>query len=115
SNLAVLSHTDLGRGGAFPGRFKRITELADALIVDEAHHFRNPGRAGQTGGPESRYRQLFRLLEGSTRPKSLFLLTATPINNRLTDFRHMIELFSRGEEDYFAHTLGINNLRAHFG
>ena len=27
--------------------------------------------------------------------KSVFLLTATPINNRLTDFRHMVELFSR--------------------
>lgn len=49
------------------------------------------------------------------RSKSLFLLTATPINNRLADFRHMIELFSRGDEGYFARTLGINNLRAHFG
>ena len=43
------------------------------------------------------------------------MLTATPINNRLTDFRHMIELFSRRDEAYFARTLGINNLRAHFG
>jgi len=115
SNLAVFSHTDLGRSGDFPERFERITELADAVVVDEAHHFRNPGRAGQTGGAESRYRKLFKLLDGSVRPKSLFLLTATPINNRLTDFRHMTELFSRGQEDYFARTLGINNLRAHFG
>jgi superfamily II DNA or RNA helicase len=115
SNLAVFSHTDLGRRGSFPERFARITELADAVIIDEVHHFRNPGRAGQTGGEESRYRKLFNLLEGSARPKSLFLLTATPINNRITDFRHMIELFSRGEENYFAQTLGINNLRAHFG
>jgi superfamily II DNA or RNA helicase len=114
SNLAIFSHTDLGRHGDFPARFERITELADAVIVDEAHHFRNPGRAGETGGEESRYRKLFKLLDGSVRPKSLFLLTATPINNRLTDFRHMTELFSRGQEDYFARTLGINNLRAHF-
>ena len=27
----------------------------------------------------------------------------------------MIELFSRGDEAYFARTLGVNNLRAHFG
>jgi superfamily II DNA or RNA helicase len=115
SNLAVFSHTDLGRTGDFPARFERITELADAVIIDEAHHFRNPGRVGETGGQESRYRKLFKLLDGSVRPKSLFLLTATPINNRLADFRHMTELFSRGEENYFARTLGINNLRAHFG
>jgi superfamily II DNA or RNA helicase len=115
SNLAVFSHTDLGRKGDFPARFERITELADAVIIDEAHHFRNPGWAGETGRSESRYRKLFKLLDSSVRPKSVFLLTATPINNRIMDFRHMIELFSRGDETYFARTLGINNLRAHFG
>jgi hypothetical protein len=87
------------------------------VIIDEAHHFRNPGRAGITGDGdnESRYRKLFNLLDPEVRSKSLFLLTATPINNRLSDFRHMIELFSRGNDSYFARTLGINNLRAHFG
>jgi superfamily II DNA or RNA helicase len=113
SNLAVFSHTDLGRKG-YDERFARMNELADAVIIDEAHHFRNPGRAGETGGAQSRYRKMFDLLDGSVRPKSLFMLTATPINNRLTDIRHMIELFSRREENYFARTLGINNLRAHF-
>ena len=44
----------------------------------------------------------------------MFLLTATPINNRLADFRHMAELFTRRDESYFARTLGINNLRLHF-
>jgi len=39
---------------------------------------------------------------------------ATPINNRLSDFRHMAELFTRRDEAYFARTLGVNNLRAHF-
>jgi superfamily II DNA or RNA helicase len=115
SNLAVFSHTDLGRKGSFPARFARIAELADAVIIDEAHHFRNPGRAGTTEEKESRYRKLANLLDPDRRRKSLFLLTATPINNRLTDFRHMIELFTHGDDHYFARTLGINNLRAHFG
>jgi hypothetical protein len=116
SNLAVFSHTDLGRKGEFPERFRRIAELADAVIIDEAHHFRNPGRAGTDGDEdkESRYRKLFNVLDPETRPKSVFMLTATPINNRLTDFRHMVELFSRRDEAYFSRTLGINNLRAHF-
>ncbi|MGD0291838.1 MAG: helicase-related protein [Candidatus Binataceae bacterium] len=117
SNLAVFSHTDLNRKGDFPARFRRITELADVVLIDEAHHFRNPGRQGDSNGEDddrSRYYRLYDLLEGSVRPKTLFMLTATPINNRLSDFRHMTELFSRRDEAYFARTLGVNNLRAHF-
>ena len=116
SNLAVFSHTDLNRKGDFPERFRRITELADVVLIDEAHHFRNPGRQGddQDDDDKSRYYRLYDVLDGSRRPKTLFMLTATPINNRLSDFRHMTELFSRRDEAYFARTLGVNNLRAHF-
>jgi hypothetical protein len=116
SNLAVFSHTDLGRKGDFPERFRRIAELADVVIIDEAHHFRNPGRkGGEDGSVEpSRYYRLYDLLDNTVRPKALFMLTATPINNRLSDFRHMAELFTRRKEDYFGRTLGVNNLRAHF-
>ena len=38
----------------------------------------------------------------------------TPINNHLSDFRHMAELFTRREPTYFARTLGVNNLQSHF-
>ena len=113
SNLAVFSHTDLSRTGDFPSRFKRIAELADAVIIDEAHHFRNTGRPGTDEREPSRYYRLYDLLDDSVRPKSVFMLTATPINNRLSDFRHMAELFTRRDESYFARTLGVNNLRAH--
>lgn len=116
SNLAVFSHTDLGRKGDFPERFRRIAELADVVVIDEAHHFRNPGRRGDAdeGADPSRYYRLYHLLDNAARPKTLFMLTATPINNRLSDFRHMAELFTRRDEAYFARTLGVNNLRAHF-
>lgn len=116
SNLAVFSHTDLGRKGDFPERFRRIAELADVVVIDEAHHFRNPGRQGsdEDGVEPSRYYRLYDLLDNSSRPKTLFMLTATPINNRLSDFRHMAELFTRRDETYFARTIGVNNLRAHF-
>ena len=53
SNLAVFSHTDLGRKGDFPERFERIAELADAVVIDEAHHFRNPGRGPARPGRDS--------------------------------------------------------------
>jgi superfamily II DNA or RNA helicase len=126
SNLAVFSHTDLTRGGDFPDRFRRIAAQADAVIIDEAHHFRNPGRGPGTNKvagriepvsedrEPSRYYKLFELLEPTARPKTLFLLTATPINNRLADFRHLCELFTRGDDAFFARTSGINNLTAHF-
>ena len=73
SDLALFSHTDLGRKGDFPERFRRMTELADVVIIDEAHHFRNTGRQGD---PEndiepSRYYRLFDLLDNSTRKPSL--------------------------------------------
>ena len=116
SNLAVFNHTDLGRKGDFPDRFRRITELADVVVIDEAHHFRNPGRRGdpRKGTRPSRYYRMFDLLDNAQRPKTLFMLTATPINNRLSDFRHMAELFTRRDEKYFARTVGVNHLKAHF-
>ncbi|MBN2860356.1 MAG: helicase, partial [Sphaerochaetaceae bacterium] len=116
SNLAVFSHTDLGRKGEYPERFRRITDLADVVLIDEAHHFRNPGRRGnaEEDTPPSRYYQLFDLLDRTTRAKTMFMLTATPINNRLSDFKHMLELFTRRDDTYFARTLGVNNLTAHF-
>lgn len=116
SNLAVFSHTDLSRKAPFPERFKRVSELADAVIIDEAHHFRNAGRQGDPakGIPKSRYYELYDLLRGDARPKTLYMLTATPINNRLSDFRHMVELFTRHDEAYFGRTIGVNNLTAHF-
>jgi superfamily II DNA or RNA helicase len=116
SNVAVFSHTDLGRKGDFPERFRRIAELADVVIIDEAHHFRNPGQRGDptTNRLPSRHYQLFDLLDSKIRSKTVFMITATPVNNRLSDFRHMAELFTRKNEMYFARTLGINSLTAHF-
>jgi superfamily II DNA or RNA helicase len=114
SNLAIFSHTDLSREGDFPERFRRIAELADVVVIDEAHHFRNPGSRGTADGSDdrSRYYQLFDLLDPGPRPKTVYLLTATPINNRLSDFRHMAELFTRGDEAYFAKTIGVKTFGA---
>ncbi|MBK8267549.1 MAG: helicase [Planctomycetes bacterium] len=130
SNLVVFSHTDLQREGDFPERFERMKQMADAIIIDEAHHFRNPGTLGQPtydfdATPEpgkipgkgkvrpSRYRQLYDIIEGPGGIKNVFLLTATPINNALADFRHMVELFSRKVDTYF-NRVGIHSMRGHF-
>src|SRR5690606_16514374 len=57
----------------------------------------------------SRYYKLYDLISEG-RHKSVFMLTATPINNSLNDFKHLVELFSRGDDAYFARTLGVTSL-----
>jgi len=56
SNLVIYNHTDLLRGNDYPRRMAEIAEKADAVIIDEAHHFRNQAT--------STYKKLFSMLEG---------------------------------------------------
>lgn len=112
------NHTDLQRHGKWPRDMARTIKDADVVIIDEGHHFRNPGIAGTGEHEPSRYRKLQQYLhqEGG-RPKHLYFLTATPVNNSIHDFRHILELVTNGEEAWFAagaRNLGIHNLRAHF-
>lgn len=103
SNLAIYNHTDLLRGGDYPELIQEVAEKVDAIVIDEAHHFRNIA--------SDRSRRLYEITEG----KQLFLLTATPINNSLYDLMHLIEYFSRREPSYFSDApLGIHTLRGHF-
>jgi superfamily II DNA/RNA helicase len=112
SNLLVLNHTDLSRKAKdIVDDIQKVKDAADVIIVDEAHHFRNPGVKGEGELAPSRYWKLFELCAG----KTVFFLTATPINNSLLDLQHMIELFSQRQPDYFkAAPLGIHSLPGHF-
>lgn len=111
SNLVIFNHTDLLRGD-FQYRLDQLKQMADAIVIDEAHHFRNPGVKGEEGeARRSHYWRLHDICDG----KQVFMLTATPVNNRLLDLQHMIELFSRRQSDYFkAAPLGIHSLPGHF-
>jgi hypothetical protein len=106
TNLEIFNHTDLLRGGEIQAKLDGVCELADVIVIDEAHHFRNPGLL-----QKSRYWRMFELCER----KKMFMLTATPINNHLIDLQHLIELFSRRTPDYFKGApLGIHSLPGHF-
>lgn len=100
SNLVIINHTDLSNENKF-ATLERIKDMSDVIVIDEAHHFRNRTK---------RYQKLFDIAEG----KQVYLLTATPINNYLTDFQYMIELFSRRELDYFKTSLGIHSIPGYF-
>jgi hypothetical protein len=86
--VRLISHGQLSRG--------TTVERAAFVVVDEAHAFRNPGTR--------RYRAL-RLLCKSAR---VVLLTATPVNNSLSDLYFQIRLFA--SDDAFR-DLGIGSLR----
>lgn len=107
SNLLVLNHTDLNRE-SMAATIEAIEAQCDAIIIDEAHNFRNPGLLGTGRKRESRYRVLQRIARG----KDLYLLTATPVNNGVYDLMHLIELFAQ-DGDAFA-SLGVHSLKGHF-
>ncbi len=80
-SFRIFNHTDLMRkGGGIPFELRQMQEQADVVLIDEAHHFRNTGLRGEEGERKSRYWEMFDLCEG----KQMFMLTATPVNNRLT-------------------------------
>jgi superfamily II DNA or RNA helicase len=87
-----LSHAALSRGAG--GALKLEGGL---IIVDEAHAVRNPATR--------RYRNLALMC---TRARVL-LVTATPVNNSLNDFYHLIRLFAA--DDDFA-DIGVPDLRS---
>jgi len=106
SNLVLINHTDLQRGGDWIEKIQRLKAQADVIVIDEAHHFRNPSTKKDT----SRYWQM----QALAKDKQVFMLTATPINNRLIDLQHLIEHFTQREPGHFKDTLGIHSLPGHF-
>ena len=116
----IINHTDLTRKDSgdvnWPLVMANIRDQADVVVIDEAHLFRNRGSKNEDDDEKdpSRYWRLFDMLGGAQGAKKLFLLTATPINNRLSDFCHMLELFTREDNAHFSRTLGINSVPGHF-
>jgi superfamily II DNA/RNA helicase len=95
-------HTDFGREGLITEReLEYFRQRTDVVIIDEAHHFRNPR--------VNRGQLLMELAAG----KKLFMLTATPINNSLDDLYHLINYVAQNKKDHFA-SIRIQNLRGHF-
>ena len=99
----VLSHTDLSRAGGTTGDI----DLAaldwgnyDLLVIDESHNFRNNRRATQIPGkPErkSRYERLVEDVIKSGVNTKVLLLSATPVNNEISDLRNQISFIAGGD------------------
>ena len=101
----IINHTDLLLEKN-ANLMNQISEQAECVIIDEAHHFRNRS--------SGRYRKLFEIMEKGCN-KQMFMLTATPINNSFLDLQHLIELFTNRQDTYFkVPPLGIHSLTGHF-
>jgi hypothetical protein len=107
SNVVVRAHTDLTtRKGA--EEIEHLAKRADVIIIDEAHNFRNHGKTPTEANPwGSRWWRMHEICKG----KTVFLLTATPINNSLFDLVHQAELFTGVDADNNFASIGINSLR----
>lgn len=107
SNVQVMAHTDLSRADA-PEKIDQLAAQADVIIIDEAHNFRNHGAKRTEDNPwGSRWWRMHEVCKG----KTVFLLTATPINNSFFDLVHQAELFTGVDADDHFSSIGINSLR----
>ncbi len=103
-NYDVLNHTDLSRYHGMSGEIdleKIYWENYDLIVIDESHNFRNNSARGDK---ETRYSRLLnKVLKAGTKTKVL-MLSATPVNNRMTDLKNQIYFATEGEdkvlEDY---------------
>ncbi len=129
-SYALLNHTDLssrvddddnlkGKSGDIDLSNTKLDKY-DLLVIDESHNFRNnkPGRTKVKSDPDrkkkSRYERLMNDIIKSGKNTQVLMLSATPVNNSLTDLRNQIYLISKGKDDHFAETLGINNIKTFF-
>lgn len=94
----VLNHTDLSRTSGMSGDIK-LNEINwgnyDLVVIDESHAFRNnPARKDRV----TRYSRLMdEIIKAGIKTKVL-MLSATPVNNRLSDLKNQIA-FITGDND----------------
>ena len=111
-NYDVLNHTDLSRDRGLSGDI----DLAhvnwgnyDLIVIDESHNFRNKHAAKGKG--ETRYDRLMRHIIKSGVKSRVLMLSATPVNNRLTDLKNQIAFATEGDDTaLFKH--GISSINS---
>jgi Helicase conserved C-terminal domain/SNF2-related domain len=102
-NYDVLNHTDLSRDGGTSGDID-LSHVNwgnyDLVVIDESHNFRNKKSPRQ--GTETRYDRLMRKIIKEGVKTRVLMLSATPVNNRLTDLRNQIAFATEGDDTALA-------------
>ena len=100
----VQAHTDLTDRG--PSDYE--WDAFDLVVIDESHNFRNrpTNKYGEAGNliRKSRYNKLLEDIIQSGCKTQVLMLSATPVNNRLTDLENQIRLITEDRDDAFYQT-----------
>lgn len=126
----VLAHTDLSRESGPSGAVPNLRDFNwgafDLVVIDESHNFRNNslGKPRDDGSlRRTRYQRLMEdIIQSGIRTKVL-LLSATPVNNTLTDLRNQLSFIAGGDvardtsealeaDAFFSGNLEIPSLRS---
>ncbi len=121
----VLHHTDLSRDEGESNGLDLATlnrGAYDLVVIDESHNFRNNAYPAQRPGDakprRSRYQRLVEdVIAAGVRTKVL-LLSATPVNNELSDLRNQISFIAGDDvtrdataDAAFADSIGVASVR----
>lgn len=113
----VLSHTDLSRDKGKVGDVD-LSKIEwgnyDLVVIDESHNFRNASRNRGNSGRKTRYERLMDEIVKAGLKTKVLLLSATPVNNDLSDLKAQLDLISADNNDGFA-DVGVPNLSALIG
>ena len=98
----VMCHTDLSR---YSGISRSGYDLArfdwsrfDLIVIDESHNFRNRTEKEES---ETRYQRLLETVVKKKTHTKVLLLSATPVNNSLTDLKNQITLITGDHDDAY--------------
>ena len=100
----VLAHTDLGIKTGTRGNIQLDNfnwSAFDLIVIDESHNFRNipAARRDEKGDLRaSRYDFLLNEVIKKGVKSKVLMLSATPVNNRLSDLRNQIYLMTEGKQ-----------------
>jgi len=100
----VLHHTDLSRESGNVNGLELDSlnwGVYDLVVIDESHNFRNnrlaTQRPGEPAERKSRYQRLMEDIISAGVKTKVLLLSATPVNNQLTDLRNQISFIAGGD------------------
>lgn len=105
-DVEPISYEKLADDAQFSGsknNLKRPVDEYQLVVIDEAHNYRNPDAPTRAG-------VLRQMMRG--RKRELVLLTATPVNNSLYDFYHLVSFFIK--QDSRLINSGIPSIKALF-
>ncbi len=102
-NYKIMFHTDLSRDKGESREGKDLSRFDwskfDFIVIDESHNFRN--RVEKQDGNITRYQKLLSAIKKGNFTTKVLLLSATPVNNSLTDLRNQISLITADRDNAF--------------